>query len=378
MEDHAVGDGGKAAQLVEGSQHVQVGGSPGIAAAARIAGLGDPHLSAGDVLVPQRRIGPGIFMRNGQVCVGVGLAAVPVTLGHHGGQALGHAVVIMVAEHVHGHGCSAHQVVGGDHLHHAADARSRAFRVHAAHRAVAQRTRPYAQAIRVVLLHPAKENILVAGIIGCGIARRCAGHGQHVGFVHELRRVDLHAVLMAESEDLAGLGQVEGAAVEVIARAVADGDQQLAAHRPDKVQHTDPLRPGQHAGITRRGLAAGGVVKVIIGLRRPGAGHADPRRAELPRQLPQLFVVEVDRRVILHQVGHGGEVRQRAGYGEFLRPGDLPGGVGLPEGAAGHLGHFNVIGNQPLVHLAEGLQIDGVQLNRLCHAASAFLPSLTC
>ena len=46
VEDHAVGDGAVAAQLVERAQNIQIGGGPGISAAAGITGFGDPHGAA--------------------------------------------------------------------------------------------------------------------------------------------------------------------------------------------------------------------------------------------------------------------------------------------------------------------------------------------
>ncbi len=50
--------------------------------------------------------------------------------------------------------------------------------------------------------HPGEEGVLVPGKLLDGVAVRPAGGAQHVGFVHELGRVDGHAVVPAQRKDL--------------------------------------------------------------------------------------------------------------------------------------------------------------------------------
>ena len=196
-------------------------------------------------------------------------AAVPVTAWHHGSKAFRDAVVIVIAEYIQRHLGSCHQIVGRAGLHHGSDACADIFHVEIAQCAVAQRTRADAEAVRIMLTHPSEEDILIASIVCGGVSLGCAGHFQHVGLVHEFGSVDVHAVGMAEIEDLLRLRQIKRAAVRMIARTIADGDQQLTAHRFHKIQHANPLLLRQHAGITFRRDAAGGSFKVIVGLGRP-------------------------------------------------------------------------------------------------------------
>ena len=53
VEDRAVGDFGEAAQLIERTQNIQIGGCPGISTAACIAGFRHPHLCIRNIFVPQ-------------------------------------------------------------------------------------------------------------------------------------------------------------------------------------------------------------------------------------------------------------------------------------------------------------------------------------
>ena len=113
MEDDAVGDLGEGTQLVQSSQDIQISAAPSIAAAAGIAGLGDPHLGTGHILVPDGSVAPGAEAGHSQIIVGMRLACLPVTGGHNGFQALGNAVVVVVGENIHGNLVLTHQIVGG-------------------------------------------------------------------------------------------------------------------------------------------------------------------------------------------------------------------------------------------------------------------------
>ena len=151
------------------------------------------------------------------------------------------------------------------------------------------------------------------------------------------------------------------------AGAVRHADEQLGTHRLHKVQHAQPLLLGQHVQVALRGLAAGGAVKVVVGLGGPGAGHPHPRRAEFLRQLADALIVQVDGRVHLHQIAHHGLIGGRGFQHERLGARYLTGGVRLPEGAAGDLGKFHVVGHHHGIDLTQLFQAGEVQFHKFCH-----------
>ena len=115
-------------------------------------------------------------------------------------------------------------------------------------------------------------------------------------------------------------------------------------------------------------------VKVVIGFGGPCAGNAHPRRADLLGQFTQFFIAQVDGIIVLHQ---GVFVQHKTGSALFqhklLLTGNLGGGVGFPEGAAGDLGHLNIVRDQSCIDLAQWLQGFGVQFYKLCHDDSPFV-----
>ena len=246
MEDHAVGQRGELAQLVQRAEHIKIGRSPGVAAAARVAGFRHPHLAAGAVFVAQRDVGAAALAGHGHVFLGRGLAGLPVGRRHDRSQALRNAVVIVVAVHVQLFLGPGHQVVTAGNVAHqvgdAAAVRGLLLLAAGAHRVVVAGVAGADQdGLGVVLAHPGKEQVLVAGVIGRGVALRRAGQHQHVGLVHELGRVDGHAVLLAQRKDLFGLARVPRLVHTVQAGAVRDRDDELCIDGFDKVQHADPL-----------------------------------------------------------------------------------------------------------------------------------------
>ena len=112
VEDDASGHDREAAQLVQGAEDIQIGGSPGVAAAARIACFGDPHLAAGAVNVPFFGVELCHIGGDRQILFGVCLVGFPVGKRHHRLQTLGHAIVIVVAVNVQLLLGTLHQVVG--------------------------------------------------------------------------------------------------------------------------------------------------------------------------------------------------------------------------------------------------------------------------
>ena len=232
-----------------------------------------------------------------------------------------------------------------------------------AHRLVAGVRRPDTKAAGVVFAQPGEEEILVTRVIGRGVSFGRAAVAEHVGLVHELGRIDRHAVIPAQREDLFGLARVPGLLHAVQARAVCNRDHELRADRLAEVQHADPLLFGQTVEIAFGGDA--GAVEIIVGFAGPGAGYPHPDRAKIPGKLAQLFIIEVDRRVHLHRAVRID--RKFGDGGNFLGAGNLGGGVGLPEGAAGDFGHLDVVGHQPIIDGAQGLQLCGGEFDDLGH-----------
>ena len=372
VEDDAFGHDREAAQLVQGTEDIQIGGSPGVAAAARVACFGDPHLAAEAVDVPLFGVELCHIGGDRQILFGVGLVGFPVGKRHHRLQTLGHAIVIVVAVNVQLLLGTLHQVVGRALGQDIADSAALCLLAvlfqHTFGGAGADKG-----AVGVVLMQPADKNVLIADILLGGVALGAAGHGQQVGLVDELSRVDGLAVLLAQGKDLLCLAGVPGLVGMVQTLTVRHRDQELCADVLAEIQHTEPLLAGQDGVVALRDDAVRVAVEVVIGLGGPGAGHAHPGRADLFGQLAQLLVGEVDGIIILHQVGACGRVAEEAALeDERLCARDLSGGVSLPEGAAGDFGHLDVVGDQPLVANVQLAQGAGVQVHELCHGKFSF------
>ena len=126
-----------------------------------------------------------------------------------------------------------------------------------------------------------------------------------------------------ELEELPGLVVVPGAvgAVDAVARRERTDD--FPVDGLGEVTHTSPLIAGQDTDEPLRGLSARGAICVEVGRVRPRAAHADVGRAERLRQVAQPFRGQVD-----------------GGANDF----SWPGVVRLPELAACHLDHLDVVG----------------------------------
>ena len=370
VEDDAVGDGGEVPQLVQGAEHVHVGGSPGISATAGVARLGHPHLAAGAVLVPSFGVEKGVLTGHRQIRLGQGLFHRPVAFGHERSQPLGNAIVVVVAVHIQLFPGALHQLLQADHFaQHVRDSAAPLGTVVGFQTAGV--AGPHQQALGVIGPHPGEEQILIPGVVGRGVALGAAAVLHHVGLVHELGRVDGHAILFAEGENLLGLRGVPGFIRSVDAGTVGHRDQQFASHRLDEIQQAQPLGFGQHVLEALGSFALHGAVEVVVGLAGPCAGDSDPHRAECPRQAADLLPREVNGGIDLHQPGHLPQVLDGR---ELLGARNLGGGVLLPEGAAGDLGHLDVVGHETGVHLPQLLQGGRIQLDSCCHNRSPFDP----
>ena len=158
---------------------------------------------------------------------------------------------------------------------------------------------------------------------------------------------------MAEVKDFLCLSQLQRSPMRVVAGAVAYRDQQLGAHISRKVQNPHPLFTDQDIAITSGSLSSGHTLEVVIGFCGPRAGYTDPGRAKSFGKRPQPLVIQVNGGIMLHQLRHGGHIGERCDRRKFRCTGNLFSGVGLPEGSAGYLGHLNVIGHKPFVHMAD-------------------------
>ena len=338
VEDDTVGDGAEFAELVERAENVEIGGSPCVSAAACITRFGDPCLAAGDVLVAKSGAASCAGTRHCEIGLGNSLLGLPVHLRYHGGDTLGNAVVVMIAEHVKLLRTALHKVVGGAE---SAESRTyargafsaRHFGVHGVDRAGSDD-----EGVGIVLTYPSVENVLIAAeMLGC-VAVRESRHLHHVGLVCELDSVDGVTELGAESEYLFSLGRIPRLVRRMEPLAVCDRNEELCADSVDKIDDVDPLLTG-HAVLIALGCDAR-ALKIVIGLCRPRARNAHPYAAELRGKLSQTGICRFDRLVPLHQIAHiGGRCDGR----EHLGSRDLFGCVSLPEGAARDLGHLDVV-----------------------------------
>ena len=377
MEDDAVGNGHKTAQLVQCAENILIGRSPRRAAAARIAGLGDPHLGAGAVGVALFAVQACQIQGNRQIVLAEGAVGLPVVGRHNRLQALGNAVIIMVAEHIqlllHG----LHQAVQRDSRQEVERRLvGRVGRVADGHTVGGAGADQ--QTVGVVFAQPTGKNIMVLGEQLGGVALGAAGNFQHMRLVDELGGINGLAVLLAQGKNLLCLAGVPRLIGVVQTIAIRHTDQQLGTDFLAEIQHAQPLCAGQDGIVALGCLTAGVTVKVVVGLGRPSAGNAHPSRTDLLGELAQLFVVQVDGVIILHQGVLVHHLTSRTLFQhKFLLTGNLGGGVGFPKGTAGDFRHLDVIGNQPRIHGAQRLQGFGVQLYKLCHYDSPFLFLIT-
>ena len=383
VEDDAVCHGGEAAQLVQCAENILIGRGPGRTAAACVAGLGDPHLGTGAVGIALFGVQTCQISGHSQVILAEGTVRLPVVGRHHGLQALRNAVVVVVAEHIQLFLHGLHQAVqrnGGQEV------KRRLVglvgRIGDGH--TVGGTGADQQAIGIILAQPAGKNIVVLGEQLGGVALGAAGNFQHVRLVDKLGRVDGHTVLFAQGKNLLGLAGVPGRIGMVQTVTVGHADQQLGTDLFAEIQHTQPLFAGQDGVVAFGGSAAGVAVKVVVGFGGPRTGDTHPGGADLLGEFTQLFVVEVDGVIILHQgvfVHHpaAGALFQF----KFFLAGNLGGGVGSPECAARDLCHLDIVRDQPCIYHAQLLQRFGIQFHELCHNAFSFFcgavtPLLSC
>ena len=146
-----------------------------------------------------------------------------------------------------------------------------------------------------------------------------------------------------------------------------------------------PLAARQHALEAPRRARQGGRVRVVeIDGVGPGPAHSKIGRSKRRRQLAQARVCQVDGRPRLEH----GRVGLQSGAARWSPVSRLPCVlrglallVRLPETAANHLGHFDIVGVISLVHCRDarhrgrrerdGLGHGGARVRKACHESSA-------
>ena len=99
VEDDTIGNCAECAKFVQRARNVGIGGCPSVTTATSIAGLGNPHLSTGNVLISASGVLLCAKCRNAQVLFAKDCLVWPMTA--HCCATLGNAVVVVVTEHVH-------------------------------------------------------------------------------------------------------------------------------------------------------------------------------------------------------------------------------------------------------------------------------------
>ena len=373
VEDDAIGDGCKAAQFVQRAENVLIGRGPGSAATARVTGLGDPHLGTRAVGIALFCVQARQIAGHSQIILTESAVRLPVVGRHDGLQALGNAIIIMIAEYIQLFLHGLHQAVQRDGRQEVERWLVR-FVGRVADRHTVRGAGADQQAIGMILTQPAGEYVVILGEQLGGVALGAAGKLQHVRLVDELCSINGLAVFLTQGKNLLGLTGIPRLIGVMQAVTVSHADQQLGTDLLAEVQHTQPLLTGQDGIVALGGLTAGVAVKVVIGLGGPSAGNAHPCGAYLLGQLAQLFIAQVNGIIVLHQ---GVFVQHKTGSTLFqhklLLTGNLCGGVGFPEGSAGDLGHLNIVRDQACIDLAQRLQGFRVQFYKLCHDDSPFV-----
>ena len=376
VENDTVGNGRKGADFVQRTNHFRIGGSPGVAACAGIAGLGDPHLAAGGITIPVGGEAAGGVGGGAQVLLAHGTGGRGEGRGHHGGHALGDTVVVVIAENIQLFGAAVHQVAGGAVGQSRGNARGISSALPCPGMGLAPGIHTHGigvgvggaddGALGIVLPHPLVENILIPAEVCGGVALGEAGGLEHIGLVDELDGLDGHAHLPGQVKDQLCLGRMPGLVMGMEAVAVGNRDLQLAVHSLDKVQQVDPLLLAQ---VIEVALGQTGAFEIIIGPGGPGSGDANPALAQSLGQLDEPGVGGVDGVVPLV---HGGHALAEIGRGNLFGAIDLCIGVGFPEGSAGDLCHLHIVADQHGILLAQLGQSLGIQLDIFSHRNSPF------
>ena len=289
----------------------------------------------------------------------------PVTA--HGCTTLRNTIIVMVTENIHLGLVITQQCLSGDGFITGSHTAACAIVALIHHINVTNRAGANKEALRIILLQPGTEQVVVTGMIRCGIALGEAGQSNETGLIGKFCCRDGHAVFLGGSEQQIRLVKRHGFVSGMNTGAIGNGNQQFAIDRLHKVQQIQPLLFGQHILKALGSFAAALSVEVIVGLICPGAGDTDPCSTQLFCKFDQPGVCSVDRIVPLLQIAHIGPILDD---GELFCTINLCFAVGFPESATGNFRHLDVVRNQSLIDFTQSRQIAGVQLYEFCHKFS--------
>ena len=253
VENHTCGNGGELTQFIQGTGHICIGGSPGVAAAAGIAGFGNPHLTTGNIAVTLGGILPGAVGRNSQILFAQDSVIRAETT--HGSTTLGNTVIVVIAEYIHLGLIIAQQGLGGNHIKACSHTAASSIVAQTEHIDIADSAGTHKQALRVVLLQPCTKQVTL------GKTRK----GDQGGFVGEFGSRNGNTVFFGSLEQQFCLVKGHGFVRCMDTGTVGDGHQQFAINSFDKVQQAQPLFLGQYILEALGSFTIALAVEVIVG-----------------------------------------------------------------------------------------------------------------
>ncbi len=163
-------------------------------------------------------------------------------------------------------------------------------------------TRPYTDAIRIGSPQPFKKQILVTAVMCRRIAFRKSCFFHHIWFVGKFCGIYRHSVFFTVRKEFFRFSRMPWFFCAMQSRTVGHRYDQFCPDGFYKIQYAGPLFFCQYIQITFRNLAIRRSVKIIIRLRCPGSGHTYPDWSQLFRQAAQLFIIQINWRIHLHQI----------------------------------------------------------------------------
>ena len=147
--------------------------------------------------------------------------------------------------------------------------------------------------------------------------------------------------------------------------------QSAVAH---KIQNTNPLLFRQNIQVAcRNGTVRIFTIKIVISLGCPSAGNTAPGSTQFLRQLTQLRIVQINRRIQLHQIFvHCGNAVCRGLHIKRLRTGNLLGCICLPESTASHFCELHIVAHQVRILLMQEFYFARIQFHKFCHKNTPF------
>ena len=345
MEDNAVGNGSEAAKLIKSTKNVNIGRSPGISAAARITGLGYPHLRAGHILIAHLSCRLSAIWSSVKILLGCDKMILPMNKMKTCRDSLGNAVVVMIAEYVHRLLCILEECIGADLAHKLLDGEF--LDIELAHFSV-KGARANSEALGIIIVKPLVEDILVANEVFGSISLRRARACKEIRLIHKLCRVDRNTVFTAEIEEELCLGGIPRLIRRVNSCAVRNRHKKLRANSLYKFKNSYPLLFCKNTLISFGRLTACFPFKIVICGCSPCSGNSNPSRTDLLGELSKARRSQINGGIFLHKR----ILVFDSDYGELSLAGNLIRSVCLPKRSACNLGHLYVVGNQSWINVS--------------------------